>query len=51
MEGKRIKDLVHDAIRLNHYSRRTEQAYYHWIKEYIRFHGLVHPTRLNAGQP
>lgn len=28
----RLLDRVRDAIRLRHYSYRTEQAYIHWIK-------------------
>lgn len=32
-----------DAIRLKHYSYRTEQAYVGWIKRYILLHGVRHP--------
>jgi integron integrase len=34
---------VREAIRLRHYSIRTEQAYVDWIKRFIRFHGRKHP--------
>ena len=40
---KRLLDQVRDAIRLKHYSIRTEQAYVNWIKRYIFFHNLEHP--------
>ncbi len=34
---------VKDAIRVRHYSIRTEDAYIHWIRRYILFHGKRHP--------
>ena len=35
---KRLLVLVRQAIRRKHYSKRTEEAYIHWIKRYIFFH-------------
>jgi hypothetical protein len=40
---------VREAIRLRHYSSRTEESYVGWIRRYIRFHGLRHPRELDAG--
>jgi integron integrase len=37
---------VRHAIRLRHYSRRTEEAYIRWVRRYVRFHGLRHPSEL-----
>jgi integron integrase len=51
MEEQRPKKLwgqVRDAIRLKHYSYRTEQAYVGWIKRYIYFHGVRHPSDMGA---
>ena len=31
-----------------HYSRRTEEAYVHWIRRYIVFHGKKHPSTMGA---
>lgn len=31
-----------------HYSLRTEQAYVHWVRAFIRFHGLRHPAELSG---
>jgi len=45
----RLLDRVRTAIRRRHYSYRTEQAYVHWIKRFIHFHGLRHPRDL--GEP
>ena len=48
MEGKRLLDQVRDKIRIKHYSLRTEEAYPHWIKRFILFHGKRHPRDLGA---
>ena len=42
----RLLDQVRAAIRRLNYSRRTEEAYVHWIKRYIYFHGKRHPAEL-----
>ena len=47
MAGK-LLDRVRDAIRARHYSRRTEEAYAHWIRRYIVFHHKQHPEKLGA---
>ncbi|MSO82035.1 MAG: hypothetical protein EXQ53_01880, partial [Acidobacteria bacterium] len=42
--GTRLKlmDRVRHVIRVRHYSRRTEEAYVHWIRRYIVFHRKTH---------
>jgi integron integrase len=47
MEVK-LLDRVREAIRARHCSRRTEEAYTHWIRRYIVFHGKTHPATLGA---
>ena len=47
--GPRLMNQVRGAIRSRHYSYRTEQAYVHWIKRFIHFHGLRHP--IDLGEP
>ena len=42
----RLLDQVRDAIRLKHYSIRTEHTYIDWIKRYILFHKKQHPKDL-----
>ena len=37
---------VRNAIRVRHYSIRTEQAYVDWIRRFILFHGKRHPDEL-----
>jgi integron integrase len=39
---------VVDAIRIRHYSIRTEEAYVYWVKAFVRFHGLRHPREMGA---
>ncbi len=44
----RLYDCVVQALRVRRYSRRTEQAYVHWIKRFIFFHGVRHPAEMGA---
>jgi integron integrase len=43
-----LLDRVRQAIRLRHYSPRTEHAYVSWIRRFIVFHGKRHPRELGA---
>ncbi len=42
----RLLDMLRQHIRLLHYSIRTEEAYVHWVRAFIRYHGLRHPSDL-----
>ena len=42
----KLLDQVRQAIRLRHYSRRTEQAYVGWIRRFIVLHDKRHPKEL-----
>lgn len=42
----RFLDQVRHAIRLKHYSIRTEEAYVQWIRRFIVFRGKRHPQEL-----
>jgi integron integrase len=44
----RLLDQVRDAIRVKHYSIRTEQTYIDWIKRFIYFHEKQHPVDMDA---
>jgi len=44
----KLLDQVRHAIRIRHYSIRTEDSYVYWVRAYIRFHGLRHPRELGA---
>ena len=42
----RLYDRIVETLRVRHYSRRTEEAYVHWIRRYLEFHGHQHPRHL-----
>lgn len=44
----KLLDLVRAAIRVRHYSLRTEDTYVHWIRRFILFHGKRHPREMGA---
>jgi len=46
MTQPKLLDQVRDALRLRHYSLRTEETYLQWIKRYILFHHKTHPRDL-----
>ena len=49
LQAVKVLDQLRERIRYLHYSRRTEEAYVHWVKRFIRFHGVRHPREM--GQP
>ena len=46
----RLLEQVHEAIWRRYYSRRTEEAYVHWIKRFIYFSGRRHPRDLGEAE-
>lgn len=49
----RLEEQIRGAIRLKHYSRKTEEAYVGWYKQYVTFQAKVwgrmrHPAELGA---
>lgn len=45
---RKLLDEVRGAIRVRHYSIRTEESYVGWIRRYILFHGKQHPRELGG---
>jgi integron integrase len=43
-------DQVRRAIRVRHYSIRTEKSYLHWIKRFVLFHDKRHPSTLGEAE-
>jgi integron integrase len=43
-----LLDRVRTALRVRHYSLRTEHAYIGWIRRYIHHHGVRHPDDMGA---
>jgi integron integrase len=46
----KLLDLLRHAIRVRHYSIRTEDAYVDWVRRLILFHGKRHPAALGAAE-
>ena len=44
----RLLEALRAQIRYLHYSIRTEDAYVHWVRAFVRFHGLRHPRQMGA---
>ena len=45
-QPKRLQQLVSEAIAVRHYSRRTQEAYWHWIKRFVLWSGKRHPSTM-----
>jgi len=48
LRSARLLDQVRERIRYLHYSIRTEEAYVHWIRAFIFFHGRRHPGEMGG---
>jgi len=47
---QRLLDALRAQIRYMHYSLRTEEAYVHWVRAFIRYHGLRHPAEMSRDE-
>ncbi|MBK8419165.1 integron integrase [Candidatus Villigracilis saccharophilus] len=45
-QEKRLLDQYRDALRIKHYSPRTEGTYIQWVRNYILFHNKRHPKEM-----
>ncbi len=50
MEKPCLLDQARSVIRIRHYSRRTEDAYTYWIRQFILFHNKRHPIDMGAAR-
>ena len=50
MAAPKLLDQVRERIRVKHYSLRTEDAYLHWIRRFIFFHGKRHPREMGGSE-
>jgi integron integrase len=46
----RLLEQVREAVRVRHYSYRTEEQYVFWVRRYILFHGKRHPLDMGAAE-
>src|ERR1700733_13341830 len=47
-EGRGLFEVMREKIRTRHLALRTEQAYLHWVRRYVKFHGRRHPRDMGA---
>jgi integrase len=48
LRSARLLDQVRERIHYLHYSIRTEDAYVHWIRAFVFFHGRRHPGEMGG---
>ena len=48
LRSARLLDQLRERIRYLHYSIRTEDAYVHWVRAFIFFHGRRHPGKMGG---
>jgi integron integrase len=46
----KLLELVSQRLRAQHYAIRTEEAYVHWIRRFILFHGKRHPAQMGGAE-
>lgn len=46
----KLLDQVRSAVRYRHFALSTEKAYAHWVRAFVRFHGLRHPRDMGAAE-
>lgn len=47
---KRLQELVREAIAVRRYSRRTFEAYWHWIRRFVLWSGKRHPSTMGQAE-
>jgi hypothetical protein len=50
MAGTKLLDRVREVTRTLHDSIRTEDAYVHWVKRFVLFHGKRHPLKMDENE-
>jgi integron integrase len=46
----RLREQVGEVMRFKHYSHRTEESYWQWIRRFILFHGKRHPREMGGAE-
>jgi hypothetical protein len=46
--GKEPLDQLCEALRLKHYSYRTEEAYVDWVRRFVLFQNKRHPAEMST---
>ena len=45
-----LLDQLREQLRYMHYSLRTEEAYVHWVRAFVRWSGMRHPRQMGAAE-
>jgi hypothetical protein len=45
---RKLLDQYRDALRIKHYSPRTEETYTQWVKNFILYHKKRHPKEMGT---
>lgn len=48
--SRKLLDVYRDALRVKHYSPRTEDTYLAWVKNFILFHNKRHPREMGVDE-
>jgi hypothetical protein len=46
----RLREQLREVMRFKHYSLRTEESYWNWIRQFILFHGKRHPRDMGEAE-
>ena len=46
----RLQEQFRSVMRANHYSIRTEKSYWYWIRFYLRFNAMRHPSAMGTAE-
>lgn len=49
-QPKKLQQLVAEAIAVRHYSKRTNEAYWYWIKQFVLWSGKRHPETMGQAE-
>jgi len=47
-QKKKLLDQYRDALRVRHYSHRTEETYLSWVRQFILYHKKRHPREMGV---
>ena len=50
LQSPRLLDQVRERVRYLRYSLRTEQAYVHWVRAFVRHQGMRHPREMGHAE-
>ena len=45
-QSKRLLGQVSEVMRYHHYSKRSEESYVRWIKQFVLFNNKRHPSEI-----